>query len=382
MNQLNFAAKGGQLAGLNKESPIPILNEWAFQLLTTGKIYGTSNFADIEEKAALTEDEIDKISVIGSVGMTGTAGVHRNGNIPNVGTLEYAMLNAYKGYSPIGSVSLNAPIIDAAGGINSPARTIASFASSIDVPGIYMSRDQVDNPVRALDDLTGSKRVKVVRDQMLDAHKLLSEQIQKIQTYSTMGDKTFNEYGQRNLQGLASMMMFADLFEAGLATIGSVGMDTHDFHATDALRSPSGAKGNMLTETSQALAGAFHIAKAAFASKKDAIVHFTTCSNRSADWVKDDSHVSTITLIFKGSERSKMDGLSSSIALVPDTIRSMYAEGPGASKPTYTNSDAEDIKLTGEVTVGRLEATIVSAAGKCIESNPDIALEEPVGKLT
>src|SRR5690606_17164552 len=141
------------------------------------------------------------------------------------------------------------------------------FVSAVDIPAVYMSRKQKDNPVRALDELTGSSQVKAIRDQMLDAHKLLTDQLANIKTYADMSTRSFGEYGQKRMEGLAAMMMFADLFQTGLATIGSVGMNSFDFHAPDALRTPSGNNGNMLTESAQALAGVFHIAKAAFASK-------------------------------------------------------------------------------------------------------------------
>ena len=382
MSTLNFGNRTNQLQGMTQASDIPILNQWAYEIMTTGKMYGTMAFTGVADKPPLTADEIAKISVIGSVGMAGTAGVHRNGNIPGVGSLEYAMLQAYQGYSPIGSVSLNNPIIDAGGGVNAAPTSVQNFISAVDVPAVYMSREQKNNPVRALDDLTGNKQVKAVRDQMLDAHKLLTDQLENIKTYATMAGQTFAEYGQREMAGLASMMMFADLFETGLATIGSVGMKSFDFHATDALRSPNRANGNMVTETAQAMAGVFHIAKAAFAAKRDAIVHFTTCSNRNANWVNDDGHVSTITFVIKGAEDSKMAGLSQSLAIFPDNMQQVYAEGPGNGRPTYSGNDAEEIKLTGVVTVGRVEATIVSAAGKIIDQTPAVPVEEPAGKLT
>lgn len=381
MGSLNFAGKTTALAGLTQQSEIPILNQWAFQLLTTGKMYGTTAFTGVADKPALTADEISQISVMGSVGLTGTAGVHRNGNIPGVGSLEYAMLKAYSGYSPIGSVSLNNPIIDASGGVNSAEVGVSQFVSAVDVPAVYMSRDQKDNPVRALDELTANAQVKAVRDQMLDAHKLLTDQLANIKTYAAMSSQTFAEYGQRPMEGLAAMMMFADLFGAGLATIGSVGMKTFDFHATDALRMPQNANGNMLTESAQALAGTFHIAKAAFAAKRDAIIHFTTCSNRSANWVQDDGHVSTITFVIKGSDDSKMENLPASLAILPDNVQQVYAEGPGNGRPTYSGSDAKEVELDGVNTVGRVEGTIVRTAGKIIDQTPAIATEEPAGKL-
>jgi hypothetical protein len=381
---LNYAAAATQLQTMIQAAPAPhsILNAWAHKLLTTGKIEGTTALAAGIDAAPLTPDEIQRISVVAAVGMTGSQGVHQMAAIPRVGTLEYAMLQAYSGYSPIGTVTIGNRIIDAAGGVNSPGTSVGDFIGSIDVPATYMSRAQGDdNPVRVLDGMTGDKGVKQVRDQMLDAHNLLISQLQNIQRYVGLSGQTFAAYGQRRLEGLAAMMMFADLFKQGLATIGSVGLKSFDFHATDAMRAPNANSGNMLTESAQALAGTFYIARAAFDAKRDAIVHFTTCSNRSENWVADDSHVSTVTFIIKGTDTSPFSPVPPQVALLPDNIGATYAEGPGNGTATYSGADAQAVDLTGTLTVGRLEATLVRAAGKALGREPAHALEDPPGKL-
>jgi hypothetical protein len=137
----------------------------------------------------------------------------------------------------------------------------------------------------------------------------------------------------------------------------------------------------MLTESAQALAGTFYIARAAFDAKRDAIVHFTTCSNRSENWVADDSHVSTVTFIIKGTDTSPFSPVPPQVALLPDNIAATYAEGPGNGTATYSGADAQAVDLTGTLTVGRLEATLVRAAGKAVGREPAHALEDPPGKL-
>lgn len=386
-NPFNTLAYGGAAAGLQGKiqpaaAPHPIMNAWAYALLTTGKINGQTDFPNIAAKSPFTDDERNKISIITVVGQTGSEGIHRRGAIPRVGSLEYAALTSFKNYSPIGSVSLNTPIIDASGGVNNPGTSVAGFINAIDVPAVYMSREKEDNPVRALDDLTGNKQVKEVRDQMLDAHLLLTQQLANIKGYVGVAGTPFANYGNRAMEGLASMMMFADLFKNGLATVGSTGLTSFDFHATDALRAPTAQLGNMLTETAQAWAGAFHIGRACFDAKKDAIVHFTTCSNRNETWVNDDSHVSTITVIFKGSESSPFKDVPAQLSLLPDNIKQVYAEGPGNGQPTYSGEDAEKLKLKGGgVTVGRMEAGIIKAIGKALDQTPAMPVEEPAAEI-
>ncbi len=380
---LNYGAAGASLQGKIKKSagPHPIVNEWAYNILTTGKIAGTI-FPGATDKPALSEDEKNRITVVAAVGMGGSEGVHRRAAIPRVGSLEYAVMSSYSNFSPIGSVSIGTPIVDSSGGVSNPGTSVSNFINAFDVPAVYMSRAREDNPVRILDDLTGNKAVRAVRDQMLDAHNLLTEQLENIKRYAATSQQAFTTYGSRRMEGLSAMMMFADLYERGLATVGSVGMPSFDFHATDATRVPTAALGNMLTETSQSLAGVFYIARAAFASKRDAIIHFTTCSNRNANWVNDDSHVSTITFIIKGSDNSPYKSLPAQLVLMPDNARQVYAEGPGSGVATYSGADAELLGMTGAVTVGRLEAGIVRAAGAAIDQDPAMTLEEPAAKFT
>lgn len=381
---LNFGAAGQSLQTLIQPAPAPhtILNTWAYRLLTTGKIDGQTPLTQGIDATPLSPGEIQRISVIAAVGMTGGQGVHQQAAIPRVGTFEYAMLKAYPGYSPIGSVSLGNRIIDAAGGIHNPGSNVGGFVNAIDAPATYLSRMQSpENPVRAIDALAGDPSVAQVRDQMLDAHNLLVAQLQSMRRYTTLADQTFATYGQRTLEGLAGMMLFAELFKQGLATIGSTGLKSFDFHATDALRMPNGDSGNMLTESTQALAGTYYIARAAFDAKRDAVVHFTTCSNRSENWVDDDSHVSTVTFIIKGSESSPFGKVPPQVLLLPDAIGTTYAEGPGSGVGTYSGADAQSLKLTGNLTVGRLEATLVRAVGKAIGKESAHQLEEPAGQL-
>jgi hypothetical protein len=382
-SSLNYCAAGAGLQGKIRKSqgPHPIIDEWAYNILTTGKIEGSA-FSGVADKAALTEEEKNRITVIAAVGMGGTEGIHRRGAIPRVGSLEYAVMASYQNFSPIGSVSIGTPVVDSSGGVSSPGTTVSNFVNAFDVTAVYMSRAREDNPVRILDDLTGDKQVRSVRDQMLDAHNLLTEQLENIKRYSAQSQQSFLTYGNRQMEGLSAMMMFADLYERGLATVGSVGMSSFDFHATDAMRAPQGNNGNMLTETSQALAGTFHVARAAFAAKRDAVVHFTTCSNRNANWVNDDSHVSTITFIIKGSDNSAFKELPAQLVLMPDNGRQVYAEGPGNGVASYSGPDAERIGMTGNATVGRMEAGIVRAAGAAVDQDPALGLEEPAAKLT
>jgi hypothetical protein len=381
---LNYGAAGQSLQGKVRKAPEPhsILNEWAYKLVTTGKIDGTTAFPGVADKPALTSQELAKLSVIAAVGMTGSEGIHQRAAIKRVGTLEYAVLQSFPNISPVGGVAIGLPVVDAAGGVVDPGRTLGEFAATIDVPDTYMSRAATaDNPVRALDGLVGDKRVREARDRMLDAHNALLTQLTAIKGYATLAGTSFNTYGARNMQGLASMLMFSGLFEAGLAKVGAVGMPSFDFHATDALRMPNGQLGNMLTESSQALAGVFHIAKAAFAAQKDAIVHFTTCSNRNQTWVNDDSHVSTVTFIIKGSPNSPFMDVPAQMTLLPDNMAQTYAEGPGSGAAPYSGADAVRLQLNGQLTVGRLEATLVEAVGKAVGKAPTASLETPAGKL-
>lgn len=384
MDYLNFAGMTEQLKGLIEKAPAPhsILNAWAYRLLTTGKINGDQSLAPDSDGLPLKPEEINRLSIIAAVGVGGSEGVHRRGSIPQVGTLEYAMLKAFPGYSPIGAMAIQNQVIDAAGGVSSAGTSIANFVNAIDVPSVYMSRAKdEDNLIRALDALAGDASVRGIRDQMLDAHNLLLAQIAGLQRFSTLAAQTFATYGQRSLEGLASMMMFADMMKQGLVTVGSVRMDSFDFHATDALRTPQGENGNMLTETAQALAGAFHIARAAFDSKRDAIVHFATCSNRNENWVSDDSRVSTLTLVIKGADQSPYAALPPQLVLVPDNVEQVYAEGPGAAGAAYSGSDAQALGLTGAVTVGRIEASIVRSVAQATGQAQQHPTEEPAGKL-
>jgi hypothetical protein len=380
---LNYGAAGTALQGKIRKAPEPhsVLNEWAYKLATTGKIDGTTAFPGVADSAAFTPEELAKMSVIAAIGMTGSEGIHQRAAIKRVGTLEYAVLQSFPDISPVGGVAIGLPVVDAAGGVVDPGRSMTEFAATIDVPNTYMSRSQGENPVRALDGLVADKRVKDARDRMLEAHNSLLLQLDKIKGHAALAEQSFNTYGARQMQGLASMMMFAGLFEAGLATVGGVGMPSFDFHATDALRMPTMALGNMLTESAQALAGVFHIGKAAFASGRDAIVHFTTCSNRNQTWVNDDSHVSTVTFIFKGSASSPFADVPSQLSLLPDTIAQGYAEGPGSGSAMYSGADAQRLSLSGQLTVGRLEAMLVEAVGKAIGRAPTASLETPAGKL-
>jgi hypothetical protein len=235
--------------------------------------------------------------------------------------------------------------------------------------------------VLALDDLTGSGEVRQIRQQMLDAHQQLLDHIQTIQGYTQVASGSFTTYGSRAQDGLASMMMFGDLFNSGLATLGSTQMNSFDFHATDALRTPTGDNGNMLTETAQALAGTFFIARQAFAAKRDAIVHFSTCSNRSIDWTQDDGHVSTITFIIKGSgEASAFRSVPATQLLITDGASNMYAEAPSGTV-NYSGADADHLGMTGDGKVGSLEGGIVAAVGTATGQTPAISLAGKPAKI-
>jgi hypothetical protein len=371
-------------------SQFPLLNLWAYQLLTTGKMDGTTSFTGLPDPGPLTSDQIGQITIIISIGMMGSAGIHQKGNIPKVGTLEYAMLTAYPGYSPIGNVSLNNEVIDSSGGVNNAGTNVNGFLGAINVPSVYMSRDPSDNPVFVLDTLPCNNSVQGVRTQMIQAYQLLKQQLASIQQYGPMSAGTFKNYnGDRAVEGVVSMALFADLMGAGLANIGSFGFNSYDFHATDVLRAPttagntkSGAEdsaglGNFPTEVSQAMAGAYFIGKKAFSSGRDAIVHFMTCSNRSPDYVTDSPNVSTITIIFKGNPNSPFKNLPQQMTLMPDGATSIYADAPGSNAPNYSGSDATALKAPAGMTVGNVEGGIIRAAGTASNQTPNLALEEP-----
>lgn len=384
LRSLDFGDRGQNLQGLIQPGPPPhsILNAWAHKLLTTGKIDGLMPLSTDLETSPLTQDEIERISVIGAVGVAGGQGIHRQAAVPDVGTLEYAILRAFPDYSPIGSVTIGHSIINAAGEVSSPEANLASFIDSIDTPGNYISSTKSrENILYALDDLVGDKFVRKMRDQMMDTHQLLFNQLQNLRKLQEIGRQTFSNYGSRSLEGLATMVMFADLFKQGLATIGSVGLDSFDFHATDALRLPEANTGNMLTESAQALAGTFYIAKAAFEAQRDAIVHFTTCNNRSENWIEDDQHVSTVTFIIKGSKMSPFRNTASQRLLMPDNAKVVYAEAPGNSLGVYSSLDAKALGLTGQLTIGQVEATLVQAVGQVIGKKSGYALEPKAGKI-
>ena len=385
-NTLNFASTQSMLGGQIQPAPAPftILNQWAYQLFTTGQITGNTPFPGITPGPALTSDQLANVSLIASIGLSGSAGIHQSGNVPNVGTLEYSMLQSYANYSPIGSVTINNTIIDSSGGVNNPGTDVRGFLGSVNVPGNYLSRASSNNPVFALDALTGYPQVSNVRSQMIDAYQLLKSQLTSIQAYGGQAGQPFTTYGSRAMEGLTAMQMYADLFKAGLANIGSTGMNSFDFHATDATRTPNGTVGNMLTETSQALAGLYYITQAAFAAKKDCIVYFMTCSNRSQDWVVDDNHVSTLTWVIKGSgSSSQFKNLPQQLVLIPDGAGQTYVEGPGNFTPNYSGQDAQTLGLTGSTpTVGSIESGIVQAAGNAIGQTPSMTLVSPAAKLT
>ncbi|MBM4251567.1 MAG: hypothetical protein FJ146_06315 [Deltaproteobacteria bacterium] len=363
-------------------APLDRLNKWAFDILTTGKINGTTAIApDAANAPALDAGKIAKISLLAGVGMPGSQGVHRNAVIPGVGNLEYVVQQAFANYSPVGAVVLGTSGFDGAGAVQIPGRRVAQFVNSIEIPGNYMPREKASNPVEIFDDLTGSATVKAVRGQMLDAYEKLKAQVASLRQFSTMADATFGTYGQRRIEGLAGMRMFANLFQAGLANLGSVGMNSFDFHATDAMRAPNGATGNMLTETAQALAGVYYIAQSAFAAEKDAIVHLSTCSNRSQDWVNDNQHVSTLTFIIKGSgDASPFAKVPQQTLLIADNARNMYAEGPGQA-PTFTGEAAQQLGVGPMGRVGSIEAGIVDAVGKAIGQTPAVTLASPAAKI-
>jgi hypothetical protein len=391
--QYNMFGGGSVSAGANpmnlagsvaSKAPAPLdrLNKWAFDILTTGKINGTTAIApDSANATPLDAAKISKISLLAGVGMPGSQGVHRNAVIPGVGNLEYVIQQSFANYSPVGAVVLGTAGFDGSGAVQIPGRRVAEFVNSIEIPGNYMPRDKASNPVEIFDDLTGSATVKTVRGQMLDAYEKLKSQLQNLRQFSTMADATFATYGQRRLEGLAGMRMFANLFQAGLANLGSVGMNSFDFHATDAMRAPNGATGNMLTETAQAMAGVYYIAQAAFAAEKDAIVHLSTCSNRSQDWVNDNQHVSTLTFIIKGSgESSPFAKVPQQTLLIADNARGVYAEGPGQA-PSFTGEAAQRLGVGPMGRVGSIEAGIVDAVGKAIGQAPAVMIASPAAKI-
>jgi len=383
----NGSVSPGAMTGLAKsmheQAPAPLnrLNKWAYDIFTTGKIDATTAFGASPTKAALTPAELKNVSVIAAVGMPGSQGVHQNAVIPGSGNLEYVMQQSFSNYSPVGSVLIDGNGYDGSGAVQIPARSVKEFLGAIAVPGTYMSREREANPVELFDDLTGSPAVTAVRAQMLDAHKLLKEQLSKIQQYGPVADASFMTYGARKMNGLAGMMMFADLFSAKLAYIGGCGLNSFDFHATDALRTPTGATGNMVTETAQALAGAFYIARAALDSKQDAIIHFSTCSNRSQNWGDDNQHVSTLTFIIKGSGDScPYVNVPGQQLLIADGAKNMYAEGPGQA-PTFSSAEAQKLGMNGAGKVGSLEAGIVESVGKAIGQQPAAMLANPPAKI-
>ncbi len=374
----------GLAAAMGAKAPGPLdrLNKWSYDLLTTGKINGTTPLApDAANATPLSAEQISKISLLAGVGMPGSQGVHRNAVIPGVGNLEFVVQQAFANYSPVGAVVLGTFGFDGAGAVQIPGRDVKQFVSSIEIPGNYMPRVKDANPVETFDGLTGSAAVKAVRTQMLDAHEKLKTQLENVRQFAAMSDATFNTYGQRKLEGLAGMRMFASLFQAGLANLGSVGMNSFDFHATDALRMPNGATGNMVTESAQAMAGVYYIAQAAFAAGKDAIVHLSTCSNRSQDWVNDNQHVSTLTFIIKGSgQTSPFAKVPQQTLLIADNARDVYAEGPGGA-PSFTGEVAQRLGVGPMGRVGSLEAGIVDAVGKAIGQQPAVQIASPVAKI-
>ena len=98
--------------------------------------------------------------------------------------------------------------------------------------------------------------------------------------------------------------------------------------------------------------------------------------------MNDDSHVSTITFIIKGSDNSSYKSLPAQLVLMPDNAREVYAEGPGNGVASYSGADAEQLGMTGNSTVGRIEAGIVRSAGASIDQEPAMTLESPPAKLT
>jgi hypothetical protein len=258
-----------------------------------------------------------------------------------------------------------------------------------------MSRAATNNPVFSLDALPCNKDVAGVRKQMIDAFQLLKTQLGAIQAYGPLSATTFNNYnGDRAVEGVVSMAMFADMMAAGLTNIGSFGLNSFDFHATDVLRAPvasgntnSGAGpdaglGNFPTEVSQAMAGAYFIGKKAFASGKDAIVHFMTCSNRSADYVTDSPNVSCMTIIFKGQGASSpFKSLPPQLALLPDDANSVYADGPGSNAPNYSSADAQTLGASASMDIGNWEGGIVKAVGTAANLSPATTVEEPTIKI-
>ncbi|MBM4252303.1 MAG: hypothetical protein FJ146_10055 [Deltaproteobacteria bacterium] len=375
-----------QTLAMKAPGSLNLLNKWAYDILTTGKVDGPNGTrvplgGSAADSPALDASKITNMSIIAGVGMPGSQKVHGNALTPGYGNLEYLVQQAFANYSPVGSVIFGTSAFDGTGAVQVPGKKVKQFISAIDSPGGYMPRDKVDNKVTLFDDLTGSAAVKQIRTQMLDAHAALKQKLQAIQQYGAMADMTFGNFGTRNLEGFAGMRVFAELFEAGMANLGSVGLLSHDHHEADILRQPDGDTGNMLSETAQALAGTYYIAQAAFAAKRDAIVHLSTCSNRSQNWVDDNQHVSTLTIIIKGS------GSSSPFAAVPpqtlligDNAKSVYAEGPKES-PVFTSATAKQLGVGAAGLVGSLEAGIVEAVGKATGAQPAIQLITPTAKI-
>ncbi|NBO39452.1 hypothetical protein EBU99_12815 [bacterium] len=359
------------------------VNKFFGDMLLSGKYMMNGTPTVLPNFTGLIGDiDPSKIAITSFVSYQGT-GVHQQGAIPAAGSIAH-MIQASAQLSPIGVAAFGAvSVIDNNMKSVSAGRKSKDFVATLDqlIATSYVDKSKDDgssrgsNKQRIFDELNGNPEAVALRSQWLEnLEKIRAEVADLKANYSSLGSGMFNVYGNINCDRAASIAVAAKLAKSGLGTVATVGLQTPDFHATDASRAPSGDSGNMVTAIAEAALGANVYIKSRLDARQDGVIFIRTCSGRSADWVQDSSTVSGLAIFIKGSSGSALSSIVSEYYGPTSTVLN------GAFVDASTKAWAGGVLGLdgGTVTAAQVDGTVaqavVNAAGRTLSIAPQAKL--------
>lgn len=355
------------------------VNKFFTEMVLTGRYRMTDGGAQMtlpgfESLVSPASSPIDPklISFTSFVSYAGT-GVHQAGATVN-GSIAH-LIQASAQLSPIGVAAFNSvSVIGQNGATLAGGRSSESFVKTLDalITKGYVDKNRANrgtkhrsNPFDALNGSTGAAQL---RDRWLENLGFIEDEVAALKAnYMTLGKGTFNAFGNINVDRAASIAIAAKLAGARLGTVATVGMNSFDFHAPDANRSPDGDTGNMVTCTMEAAIGLNVWARTLIEKKMDGVAFIRTCSGRNENWVNDSSTVSSLAIYVKGSGSGSIASIEN--AYYGPSRPQAYVDSSSMSWDEGVMGLPSGVKNTNIVD-GTVAQTVLDASGRTFSLMP------------
>lgn len=377
------------------------VTKWFADLVMNGSAPGATNiFGNNASVGGLQVNkpiESSRLSFLSFVSYDGT-GIHRQGAIPNAGSMAYIADEAFK-MSPngVGVLGDKLELINESGNTQSLSVNVQDFLKNLDqflqTSYYHRSPEKSQNLILQLEETVSSSEARKMRSQWLEGLENMKARIQSWADYGQLAQREFNPFalasapdmgGNITCSRAAAMALAGAMAADRLVTVSSVGLDSFDFHSDNVDRSPQRRSdgteiGNMMTCAVEAGVGLNAWANRLIEAGMDGVAFLRTCSGRSADWVLDSRTVSGVAIVVKGRSNGPLEDVQSAYyGPNPDS----FGEGAGFVESATRDWDSGTLKLSGgKVQAASVEGAVLALIGKALGKSFNKDLGADIGVI-